>query len=405
MSSQSLSIEQARQIALVAQGLRKDLPRIGTGDRRQLKAEIARLNLLQIDSVNVLIRSHYLPLYTRLGPYDRSRLDSLTHEPGRYRSCFEYWAHEASFLPMEMHHLLRWRMADARAGIGLYGSLRRFAKEKPNYLKLVLRRLEADGPLTARAIAGPGKRTGPWWGWHDGKIALEYLFWTGQVTASTRSGFERVYDLPERVITAAELHRPDPTRADAIRALVTRATLTLGVGTEADLRDYFRLPVTDTRKALAELIEDRTLEAVTVARWTHKAYLPTGTKLPRSAFNGTTLVSPFDPLMWNRPRVKKLFDFSYRLELYTPAPKRQHGYYVLPVLWRGTFAARLCLKADRAKGQLRINAAWMEPGNPAPELAEGIASELRTLASWLCLEDVECTLKGNLSRHLAAALA
>jgi uncharacterized protein YcaQ len=367
-----------------------------------LDSTIRRLNLLQIDSVNVLVRSHYLPLYSRLGAYGHAVLDERTFGR-RKRATFECWAHEASLLPLALHPLMRWRMARARDGRGTYGSMDRFAADQATYVASVLDFVTRHGPTAVSDLPDAGKSAGGWWGWSKGKMALEALFDQGLVTTATRQGFERIYDIPERVIPAAILDLPTPSEANAIRALLDLSGRALGVGTEFDLRDYFRLPVADTKRALAELVEAGRLLPVTVAGWKHQAYLHCEAKLARKA-GGTALVSPFDPLVWERARAERLFDFHYRIEIYTPAPKRRFGYYVLPFLMGERFVGRVCLKADRQAGVLRANAAHFEAHADPAETAPALAGELRLMAGWLGLSHVAAGPRGNLARALRAAL-
>lgn len=393
----ALSIAQARRIALAAQGF--TFPdRAKTVSWAKIGRTIRQINLLQIDSVNVLIRSHYLPVYSRLGSYSHATLDARTFG-NRKRAMFECWAHEASLLPLELHPLMRWRMDRARAGQGIYGSMNRFAKDQSSYVKSVRDFVARNGPATVSDLPDAGKSAGGWWGWSKGKMALECLFDQGLVTAATRQGFERIYDLPERVIPAETLNLPTPQETESFRRLLDLSGRALGVATEFDLRDYFRLPVAETKRALAELVEDKTLVPVKVNDWKQQAYLHKDAKLPRKA-GGTALISPFDPLVWERARAERLFNFHYRIEIYTPAPKRKFGYYVLPFLHGDRFAARVCLKADRQAGVLRANAAHLEPHANMEDTATALAHELRLMAGWLGLASIEAGPRGNLARAL-----
>ena len=399
----SLSREEARRVALAATGLASSPRRTGKATWARLAPVIERLNLLQMDSVNVLARAHYLPLYSRAGPYDQATLDARAFD-NKKRALFEYWAHEASLLPFALHPLLRWRMADAARGIGLYKDLAKFARDKRQYVAALLARVRAEGPVSARDLGEEGGRTGAWWGWHDAKIGLEYLFWAGEVTAAGRKGFERIYDVPERVIPADIRAQETPPRADAIRQLVALSATALGIATEQDLRDYFRLTVADTKKAIAELVETGELAPVSVEGWRQPAFMASGADVPARAAP-TTLLSPFDPLVWNRARTERVFGFSYRIEIYTPAAKRVHGYYVLPFMHRGRFAARTCLKADRAAGVLRVNTAHTEPGSKPGAVADALMPELTAMARWLGLERMEIAGEGDLSPLLAIRTA
>lgn len=367
-----------------------------------MAATIRQLNLLQIDSVNVVTRSHYLPLYSRLGAYGQATLDERAFGRKK-RALFECWAHEASLLPLDLHPLMRWRMARARAGNGTYTSMDRFGREERAYLRQVLDFVSRNGPTVASEVPGGGKAEGGWWGWSKGKLALETLFDQGLVTTATRDGFERLYDLPERVIPAEVLALPTPSEADAIRQLLDLSARALGVATEIDLRDYFRLPIPETRTAIAELVEDGVLIPVRVEGWKPQAYLHRDARLPRKA-GGTALLSPFDPIVWERSRAERLFAFHYRIEIYTPAPKRKFGYYVLPFLHHDRIAGRVCLKADRQAGVLRANASHHELDADPAETAAALAGELRLMAGWLGLGDVAAGPSGNLARALKGAL-
>ncbi|MBB5754297.1 winged helix-turn-helix domain-containing protein [Prosthecomicrobium pneumaticum] len=395
-----LSAEEARRLALASQGF--STRRAGAARWSALAAGIERMGLLQLDSVNVLVRSHYLPLYSRLGGYDRAVLDHRVFDAGRQRAAFEYWAHEASVLPLDLQPMMRWRMRRAADGEGIYGGLVRFAREQPAYVAAVLDEIGRRGPTAASALDDPGERSGPWWGWHKGKIALEYLFWTGAVTTAHRRNFERIYDLTERALPAEVTARPTPEEPDAIRALVARSATALGIGTEADLRDYFRLPVEPARRAIGELVEAGALLPATVEGWRHPAFLDAAAAPPARA-TPSALLSPFDPLVWFRPRTERIFGFHYRLEFYTPEPKRTFGYFVMPFLHRGRLEARVDLKADRAGKRLLALGAFAEPGVRHGPLAAALADELIRLADWLGLETVALGSRGDLAAALIAA--
>jgi uncharacterized protein YcaQ len=399
---EGLTIGQARRVALAAQGfMRQDRAKPVTW--AQMAPMIRRLNLLQIDSVNVLVRSHYLPLYSRLGSYAQASLDERSFGRKK-RQLFECWAHEASLLPLDLHPLMRWRMARARNGDGTYVQMDRFGREEKRYLGEVLDFVTRNGPTAASAVPGGGKAEGGWWGWSRGKLALETLFDQGLLTTATRQGFERLYDIPERVIPAEVLALPTPGEKDAIRQLLSLSGRALGVATEIDLRDYFRLPIPETRAAIAELAEDGVLIPVAVEGWKQKAYLHRDAALARKA-GGTALLSPFDPVVWERARAERLYGFHYRIEIYTPAEKRRYGYYVLPFLHGERIAGRVCLKADRQAGVLRANAIHHEAHADPEGTADALAGELKLMAAWLGLSGVEAGASGNLARNLRRALS
>jgi uncharacterized protein YcaQ len=397
---ETVSLAAARRIALAAQGLARPRPPALPG-RRQVNRTIEALGLLQIDSVSVLARAHYMPLFSRLGAYDRSLLETAAWGKRRERGLFEYWAHEASLLPLDLQPLFRWRMARAEAGVGIYGGLARFRRERGDYIDAVLREVTERGPTVAADLEGE-RGEGGWWGWSERKRALEWLFWAGRITTATRRGFERVYDLTERVIPPAILDVPTPTEGEAHRALLVHSAKALGIATASDLRDYFRLAPEDMKAALPELVEAGELVPVTVAGWPKTAYLHRDAARPRRA-TASALLSPFDPLVFERSRAERLFGFRYRIEIYTPAEKRQFGYYVLPFLFGDGIAARLDLKADRKTGTLFVVASHREP-HCTPEAVEALAAELSLMAGWLKLERVVVQPAGDLAPELSAAV-
>jgi hypothetical protein len=361
---------------------------------------IAGLGALQLDSVNVLVRSHYLPLFSRLGPYAMDDLDRLAWG-GRRRGLFEYWGHEASLLPLALHPLFRWRMARARAG-ETWGGLSRLARERPEFVDAVLREVSDRGPIGASDLSEGGRATGPWWGWSDGKTALEWLFWAGLVTAAGRRGFERLYDVPERVLPAWVLDLPTPAEADAHRELLDIAARASGVATEADLGRYFRLPPAAAKARLAELVETGTLSPVRVEGWQPRAYLHRDAA-HRRRLSARALVSPFDSLVWSRPRTERLFGFHYRLAFYTPKHRRTGGYYVMPFLLGDRLVARVDLKADRKARALVVHGGHTEAGQSVTDTAGPLAEELRLIAAWLGLDRVVAG-EGALAAAVAAEL-
>jgi uncharacterized protein YcaQ len=398
-SREGLSLRTARRIALAAQGF-ADPPPAGAVDRRHLRRVLARTNLLQMDSVNVFQRAHYLPAFSRLGPYPMAVLDRMAYGD---RELFEYWGHEASLLPVALQPLLRWRMERAAAGQEGWGRTRRIALEQPEFVAEVLRRVTELGAVGAGELRDGARGPAGWWGWDETKIALEHLFWSGRVTTAGRRGFERLYDVPERVLPPAVLAAPTPSPADAQRELIRLSARAHGVATERDLRDYFRLGVADARLAVASLVDAGELLRVAVEGWRQPAYLWPGAAVPRRV-GRSALLSPFDPLVWERARTSRLFGFDYRIEIYVPAPKRVHGYYVLPFLHDEALTARVDLKADRKAGVLRVLAAWLEPGHPPGEVAAALAAELRRAADWQGLGEVLVDPLGDFAPALAAAV-
>ena len=390
----SLSLADARRIALHAQAFGGT--RAGQPKRDTLIRTIKQIGLLQLDSVNVLVRSHYLPLFSRLGHYDVATLDALSQR--KPRALYEYWGHEASLIPVDRHPLLRWRMDDARSYSGSWKSVTRFARERPDFIKAVMNEIAERGPLGAGELSAGGKSTGSWWGWSDGKRALEYLFWAGLLTAGGRRGFERLYDLPERVIPEKILNAPTPTPEDAQRALVEIAAQACGVATEQDLRDYFRLSVASTKARIQELVEDGTLRPIAVESWKQQAYLHRAAK--PAGFETNALIAPFDSLIWARPRTERLFNFHYRLAFYTPKHKRTQGYYVMPFLQGDRLVARVDLKSDRKESCLLVLGGHAEPGAPLNDVAPALKAELTKLATWLGLNRVTIKARTELSNAL-----
>ena len=388
MKRQRVSASAARRIALAAQGFGVPRPD-STANAGHVRRAIDRLGLLQIDSVNVLARAHYLPLFSRLGNYDSGHLDALAWGRKSKRGLFEFWAHEASLLPVDTHPLWRWRMERAAKAQGDgKGKLHLFARENAKFIGDVRRQLADRGPLAASDLEGGTGKKGPWWGWSDAKYAMEWLFFAGEVTTSTRRGaFERVYDLTERVLPAKVLALPTPSAADAQRELLRLSARALGVATETDLRDYYRLGVADTKARLAELVEAGELLAVAVEGWKNPGFLDPQARQPRQV-EARALLAPFDPLIWERDRTQRIFDFFYRIEIYTPVAKRKHGYYVLPFLLGDKLVARVDLKSDRADSTLIAHAIHYEEGASAKAIEDPLRAELRLMADWLGLDEV-----------------
>lgn len=401
----TLSPALARRVALAAQGFGRAPARTPARAPgiRQLDSLVNRLQLLQIDSVNVFERSHYLPVFSRLGAYDKAVLDRLTAaKTGRYT---EYWAHEASILPLDTWPLFRWRMQAYRDHAT--GDAAHWSHANRAMLEWLRAELAEKGPLPASEIEhDANKRSGPWWGWSDVKTGLEVLFRWGEVVSAGRNRFERVYALPEQVLPTELLGR-EVSREDAHRALIARSAAAHGVGTVKDFADYFRLKTAPTRQAIQELEETGELIPVTVPGWgaggkAGAAWLHRDARLPRS-IDAATVLSPFDPVVWERARALRLFDFHYRIEIYTPKPQRVFGYYVLPVLLGDTIVGRVDLKNDRQAGVLRVQAAWAEPGAPA-DTAARLAPVLREAAAWQGLGEIVVAPTGTLAGALAAEL-
>jgi uncharacterized protein YcaQ len=399
--TRTLSAGQARRIALAAQGLADPRPE-RAGGRAQLRRLVGRLGAIQIDSVNVVVRTHYLPAFSRLGAYPQGDLEAEAW--GRRPSLFEYWGHEASLMPMAMQPLFRWRMDRARAG-AMWTGLAKFGRERRDYVDAVLDEVERRGPVSGGDFSEGPRAADNWgWNWSNGKRALEWLFWSGFLAVKTRRGFERVYDLTERVIPCAVLETPTPDEPEAWRRLIMIAARALGVATEGDLRDYFRLPAAGFAERVAELVEAGRLERVSVRGWRQAALLDPQARSPRRA-RAAALLSPFDNLIWTRERTERLFGARVRLEIYTPAHKREHGYYVLPFLQGEAITARVDLKSDRKAGRLKVQAAHLEPGAREGEVAPALAQELRRMAGWLSLEEVEAVGRGGLASALKSALS
>ena len=391
-----LSAAQVRRIALAAQGFADPQPP-GPVTGRAVRRLFDRVGLVQIDSVNVLSRAHYLPLFSRAGAYDTTVLDRAAHYAPR--RLFEYWGHEASLIPVGLQPALRWRME--RAADDAWGGMRRIQQDRPELIRDVLEEVRATGPVAASAVMEHErpKRTGPWWDWSDVKRAMEWLFWSGQVTSARRRGFERLYDLPERVLPPEVLAAPTPPVEEAQRELLRVAARSLGVGTESDLRDYFRLPAAEAKLRVAELVEAGELWEAEVEGWRQPGLVHPDARFPRRV-DACALVGPFDSLIWERPRVERVFGFRYRIEIYVPAPKRVHGYYVLPFLLGDRLVARVDLKADRQGGALRVQAAHAEPDAP-PETAAELRGQLEAMAAWLGLERIDVVPRGDLAPALA----
>jgi uncharacterized protein YcaQ len=390
--SAALSRAEVRRIAIVAQGLSDPRP-TGRVDRRHLRRVLRHVGLLQIDAVNVLVRSQELPLFARLGPHPRNLIDDAVRDG----ELFEYWAHEASLVPIEQHHLFRWRMREPIP----WPFLRRELVRLGGYVDEVYQRVVDDGPLAAADLKARVSPKEPWWDYDDAKLALEALFYLGRVTARRRpSDFARLYDVPERMIPSSVLERPAANAHEARKELLELAARYHGVGTLRDLCDYHRLTMTHCRTAAAELVRDGRLVPARVEGWNAPAYLHPEARRPRRA-DAHALLSPFDPLVWNRDRALRVFDFHYRIEIYTPAPQRRFGYFVLPFVLGDELVGRVDLKADRAASTLLVRSAWAEDGVDERRVAAMMLEELRLMAEWLELGSVRVEARGNLASRVA----
>ncbi len=400
-----LSSAEARRLALSSLGFGAKKP--AKAGAAHVRATAKRLSAIQIDSVNVLARAHYMPVFSRFGPYPTSALDDLVHSK---RELFEYWGHAACFLPIEMYPTLRWRMNGQLEGWGGLG------KQQQAFIEAVYAEVAERGPISAGSISIGGKGTGNWWGWSDGKRAIEFLFRQGRVAIAGRKNFERLYDIPERVFPREVLKAKPLSESDGKKEMLVRAARAMGVGTARDIAMYFhvdmwwdRARANGTRRPanikplFEELVEDGRLEQVKVEGWKPPAYMPTGAKVPKT-IDAQAIVSPFDPVMWERKWTKSVFDFEYQIEIYVPAPKRIYGYYVLPFILGDAFAGRVDLKADRKASTLLVHASYAEAGRDAKSVASALAIELRSVARWLELERITVGAKGNLARPLASAV-
>ncbi|MBT5773363.1 MAG: winged helix-turn-helix domain-containing protein [Dehalococcoidia bacterium] len=395
MPRTDLSADEARRIALAAQGFSEPRPS-GRVDARHLRRVLKRINLLQLDSVNVVVRSHFMPFFSRLGPYPQELIYDLAF---KRRELFEYWGHEASLLPVDTYPLLRHRMEQA---VPRYQAST-LMSERPEYAAAILEEVRANGPLTVSDLEDPGERTGPWWGHGPGKAALEWHFRTGAITTHDRRGFTRVYDATERVLPPHTLDAEIPTPEAAQRELLLRSARAHGVGTAKDLADYYRLKTPAARPLLNALVDEGALQRVTVEGWRQPAYLHPEAKLPRK-IEARALLTPFDSLVWERDRTTRLFNFDYKIEIYVPEPQRRYGYYVMPFLLNGHLVARVDLKSERDTSTLVARATHIEPAADPREVASALATELRLMAEWLGLDQVRADVRGNLARELRVAL-
>ena len=375
-----LTIVEARSLALAAQGF--DKPRSKSKSSTADAVEvIKKLGVIQIDSVNVLVRSQELPLFARLGDHDRNAINKATAQS----KIFEYWGHEAAILPVEIQPLFRWKMNAARTGKIKHWGLTSFYADNKAFVKRILKHVEANGPVTARELSTRTTKKSSWWDWDEAKTALEYLFLTGQLMSCGRgSDFARIYDITERVLPSKILNTPTPTEDEARKQLLVRAAKAQGVATLTDLADYYRQKTAVIKPLVNELVEQGDLREVTVDTWVEKAFVHRSAKPPKKLY-ATALLSPFDSLVWCRPRNERLFDFHYRIEIYTPKEKRKFGYYVLPFMMNGELVGRVDLKADRANAKLLVQSVHTEKGIKRASINGALTDELRALANWLDL--------------------
>ena len=375
-----LTIVEARSLALAAQGF--DKPRSKSKSSTADAVEvIKKLGVIQIDSVNVLVRSQELPLFARLGDHDRNAINKATAQS----KIFEYWGHEAAILPVEIQPLFRWKMNAARTGKIKHWGLTSFYADNKAFVKRILKHVEANGPVTARELSTRTEKKSSWWDWDEAKTALEYLFLTGQLMSCGRgSDFARIYDITERVLPSKILNTPTPTEDEARKQLLVHAARAQGVATLTDLADYYRQKTAVIKPLVNELVEQGELREVTVDTWVEKAFVHRSAKLPKKLY-ATALLSPFDSLVWCRPRNERLFDFHYRIEIYTPKEKRKFGYYVLPFMMNGELVGRVDLKADRANSKLLVQSVHTEKGIKRASINGALTDELRALANWLQL--------------------
>jgi uncharacterized protein len=409
----TLSLPEARRLAVASQGFG---PRPATPSVGHVRKLAARLHAFQIDSVNVLARAHYVPAFARLGPYPMDALDSLAY---RKRELFEYWGHAACLLPISLYPLVRYRMHTEQT--------REYMRsDRGAYTAKVYAEVAEHGPIAAAELSNPGKRSGNWWGWGDGKAALEHLYNSGLVAIAGRRGFERLYDIADRVIPRAALDAPPPSREEAMKQLICLGAKALGVGTFGDITSYLyvdgwrdRLPPRpswerpkgpDGRRAkpiatrlVSELVEEGRLLAARVDGWREPAYVQPGTRVPRTV-HARALVTPFDSLVWERSRIERLFGMKYTIEIYTPEPKRVYGYYVFPFLLDDALVARCDLKADRQRKVLMVQSAFLEPGQDARRVVPDLAAELRQMQAWLDLDRIEVAERGDVAAKLRRSL-
>jgi uncharacterized protein YcaQ len=379
----SLSIADARRIALAAQGFDTARPKT-KATQRHVDALISRLGVVQIDSVNVLVRSQELPLFARLGNHDRNAIPKATEQ----QKIFEYWGHEAAHLPVDLHPLFRWKMDAARTGKVTHWGLTSFYEENKAFVKRTLKHVVTNGATTSRELSTRTEKKGTWWDWDEAKVALEYLFLTGQLMSRGRgTDFARIYDTPERVLPQRIIDAPTPSEHVARKQLLVRSAIAQGIATVTDLADYYRQKPAAVKHLIAELVEEGELCEVAVDGWTEKAFVHRNAKLPKQ-LHATALLSPFDSLVWCRPRNERLFNFHYRIEIYTPKEKRKFGYYVLPFMMNGEMVGRVDLKSDRVNSKLLVQSVHTEKGVKRSSINDALNCELQEMANWLGLGSI-----------------
>ena len=389
----TLSNDAARKIALGAQGFAAANPG-GRIDVRHFRRVMRQLGLIQLDSVNVCVRTHYMPFYSRLGAYDMGHLDAWLNQSGEN---FEYWAHAAAVLPVDRYPLWRWKMQTMKP----WRRAQELLDAHPGLVDNVLQQVADHGPLTVRDLDVPDHTNEAWWGYGPGKVALEVLFANGHVTALRTGNFTRLYDLPQRTIPSDFLRDDVAYDKDAAyKELLVEATRHQGIGTVSDIADYFRLLASTAAPILARLAREGRIEEVTVDGWNGPVYLDLDAVRPRRIV-GSALLSPFDPVMWNRERAERMFGFEYRIEIYVPEDQRVFGYYVLPFMLDGDIVGRVDLKADRKAGRLLVRSAFIEDGRDAQAVTAALASELHRFGGWLGMEDIVVERRGNIAHGLA----
>lgn len=396
-SPRSISLDVARRMALGAQGFGDPAPS-GRVDRRHLRRAMARMRVVQLDSIPIVARTQYLPFHSRLGPYDMALLDRVAYRDDEW---FELWAHEASIMPVDVEPLFRWMTDRARSG-HTWKSLHQVSVREPAYVEAVLAEVRERGAVTGGELSDPRplpKDGSGWWNRSLGVLALDWLYRVGELGVRRRGNFEKVFSPIEDIVPKEILDQPTPAPDDAVRELTKRSVQALGVGTAKGVADYFRLPIKMVRPALDELVESGAIDVAEVESWNKPAFVDPKAVVPRR-ITGATVLSPFDPVVWNRDRAERIWGFEYRIEIYVPAAKRRWGYYVLPVMVDGDLVARLDVKTDRDASVLRIKAAYAEPGHATPAVAARVRSAIEDLRVLVRVDEVDVADRGDLAPHL-----